>query len=353
MGDTTIEWADKTFNPWIGCQKVSPGCANCYAERDWDKRFGRAKWGPKGTRTITAAANWRQPLKWDREAKRTGRRLRVFCASLADVFEDWGGPITTGKLGEVLVQPNLRGAWGRGNWLPAWPEDMERDPQGWKLLTMDDVRVELFKLIESTPNLDWLLLTKRPENIKDKWPKAGFADIGGPKWLAPLLRFSNVWLGTTTENQEQANERIPDLILSRHLCERTFLSCEPLLGPVDLPLRDGIDWVIAGGESGPDARPSHPDWFRSIRDQCQAAGVPFLFKQWGEFQEGSARDADAACVLSNGEVAFPDSLERREAINHKLSGRWDEYKPTAMAKVGKKRAGRTLDGQVWNEVPTE
>lgn len=254
---TKIEWATHTFNPWEGCQKVGPGCDNCYAEAR-DKRFtGGTHWGPGAPRRRTSLANWRKPLRWDREAQASGTRPRVFCASLADVF------------------------------------DNAVDPQ-W--------RANLFNLIQATPNLDWLLLTKRPGNIRGMLPLDW-----GKGW-------PNVWLGCTVVNQAEANRDIPKL-LSVPAAVR-FLSMEPLLGPVELPLIDlknsgvfsaltgnwssypivpvgagammirpqktaHIDWVIAGGESGPNARPMHPDWARALRDQCAAADVAFHFKQWG------------------------------------------------------------------------
>lgn len=246
--NSAIEWTDHTFNPWIGCQKVSAGCANCYAEA-FARRYGKAEWGPTAKRVRTSAANWRKPLTWNKKAADAGQRARVFCASLADVFED--------------------------------------NPQ------VDEWRRDLFDLILETPSLDWLLLTKRPENIRpalqmmrvlkrdnvfdDLWPQ----------------HFQNVWIGTSVENQEQAEKRIPELM--QIPARVRFLSCEPLLGAVDLSrwlefagcdtdlgiANPGVDWVIAGGESGPGARPVAQEWTRSLRDQCSAADVPFLFKQWG------------------------------------------------------------------------
>ena len=332
--NTKIEWAHHTFNPWLGCTKVSPACKNCYAERDFDHRLGQVQWGPNGTRVLTSNDNWAKPLKWSRDVQKQFEvaqaqwvadccvgtksypepelhqfRKRVFCASLADVFEDWQGPIVDSIGGEVRIE----GPDGPG-----------------RLITMHDVRTRLFALIDATPNLDWLLLTKRPENIRKMWPAVGFPDAGVPGTLGRQLHLSNVWLGTSVENQEYADKRIPELLKCRDLSPVLFLSCEPLLGRVNFRwakwdswndangkprLRvdelDGLrmlDWVIAGGESGPEARPSDPDWFRSLRDQCQTAGVPFLFKQWGEFDE---------------------NLQR----------------------VGKVRAGRSLDGVIHDGFP--
>ena len=293
--DTKIEWAHHTFNPWIGCSKVSAGCKHCYAETLMDKRHGRVKWGPEGTRVRTSDANWKLPLRWNKQAEKLGIRYRVFCSSLADVFED-GKP--------ELIQ---------------W-------------------RTDLFKLIDATPHLDWLLLTKRPENIERMW-----REIGDRGWLDDPR--PNVWLGTSVENQEAANERIPHLLKAAHLCKHTFLSCEPLLGPVDLRpwlhiatdldgLRRGftdLHWVIAGGESGPKARPMHPDWARSLRDQCQAAGVPFFFKQFGEW--------------------LPLNQDQNEVVSYARHKHHQFEDGSYCYAVGKGKAGRLLDGVEHNDVP--
>lgn len=265
--NSKIEWTDHTFNPWMGCTKVSPACANCYAERDFDHRYKKVQWGPSGTRVVTSDANWQKPLTWNRTAESLGVRHRVFCASLADVFEDWHGPMHDAK-GRQLA------------------------------LTMNDVRIRLFDIIDRTPNLEWLLLTKRPENISRMWPTWEDAPAeydGKPAYM------NNVWLGTSVENQEYADKRIPELLKCRDLSPVLFLSCEPLVGSVDIEhwlfnydspgvyCGPSINWVIAGGESGPNARPSDANWFRSLRDQCEAASVPFHFKQWGEFNVDGLR----------------------------------------------------------------
>lgn len=278
MGEhTTIEWAHHTFNPWIGCERVSAECRNCYAET-WDARGlngPETHWGKDAPRRRTSDANWRLPLRWDRKAAVDGVRRRVFCASLADVFED-------------------------------------RDD-------LDPWRTDLWDLIETTPNLDWLLLTKRPENVEmlagdfAQCISCGLNPVDPFNWwcicggtVRPPL---NVRLGTSVGHQSSI-DRVAALIDAADGAP-TFLSCEPLLGPLDFGTGglDGIDWVIAGGESGPNARPMHPDWVRSIRDVCLDSGVPFLFKQWGEFDASGDR-------------------------------------------VGKKAAGRILDGRTWDQVPS-
>lgn len=221
--NTKIEWCDHSWNPWVGCTKISPACDHCYAE-GWAKRTGQATlW--TGDRRRTSAANWRQPEKWNREAERTGVRRKVFCASLADVFD---------------------------NQVP------------------DEWRADMWRVIACTPHLNWLLLTKRPQNIAKMLPLGW-----GTGW-------SNVWLGTTAENQEEADRRIPHL---RSVpASVRFLSVEPLLAPVDLrsalaPASAPIHWVICGGESGAGARMMDPNWARSLHDQCRGAGIPFFMKQ--------------------------------------------------------------------------
>jgi len=295
MADNTeISWADATFNPWVGCTKVSPACDHCYAE-GWAKRSGLVEWG-NHPRRRTSAANWRQPLKWNREAEAAGVRKRVFCASLADVFD---------------------------NQVPA------------------EWRADLWRLIDETPNLDWLLLTKRPQNAAKMIEASRRAVLSaGVDSRHVMWPWPNVWVGTTVENQEEADRRIPHLLAVP--AAKRFLSCEPLLGPISLrwlpsdyksrqargesvgeyDVAKGLDWVIAGGESGPGARPAHPTWFRSLRDQCQTAGVAFHFKQWGEHAP-----TDAAT----------DGGDTREV----------------MVRVGKKASGRLLDDREWNEFPAQ
>jgi protein gp37 len=323
-----IEWTDNTFNPWIGCSKVSPACANCYAERDMDHRYGKVKWGPGGTRAKTSEANWKKPLKWDRDAAAAGVRTRVFCASLADVFEDWDGPIVDHH-GKML----------NDSFVEASNADMHND----ELLTMDHLRRKLFALIDATPNLDWLLLTKRPENVERMW---AYRQSPAGQGHLPCTNRDNVWLGTSIENQKWVDKRVPYLHAAKRdgLVQTTFVSAEPLCGPIDL-LRDnidshlgkgGIDWVIAGGESGPNARPANTAWYRSLRDQCLASETPFLFKQWGEWGPRSL---------------IAESLTGQEQFAE-FQPRPDDF-PEDFCQVlwGKKKAGRLLDGQTWDGIP--
>ncbi len=304
--NSKIEWTDHTFNPWEGCQKVGPGCDHCYAETR-NARFagGQAvNWGPGAPRRRTSPATWAMPRRWNAQADafmaQHGRRQRVFCASLADVF------------------------------------DNAVDPQ-W--------RADLFTLIHQTPNLDWLLLTKRIGNVIPMMAELVHDKDQDLPWL-DMMPLPNVWIGATIVNQAEADRDIPKLLAVP--ARVRFLSMEPLLGPVNLErprpgpdldqgggskicqpwlIQSGIHWVIVGGESGPGARPMHPTWARSLRDQCNAAGVPFLFKQWGEWAPYDRSRTDGAAL------ATPYSLD--EPLQH----------------FGKKASGRQLDGRAWDETP--
>ncbi len=269
--NSSIEWTHHTFNPWWGCAKVSPACKHCYAET-LANRFGGAIWGAKGTRRTFGDEHWKEPLRWNKEAKASKKRFRVFCASMSDVFED------------------------------------RRD--------LDNERSKLWKLIEATPSLDWLLLTKRPEQVSNLSP-------WGVDWP------ENVWLGTSVENQEWADIRLPQ-ILSVPAKVR-FLSCEPLLGPLNLSAhtkQGGIHWIIAGGESGPGSRPMHPDWVRGLRDFAKRKKIAFHFKQWGNF-------APAPTLANSAQIihTFPDQV--------------------SMISRNKVANGRSLDGSTHDEFPSQ
>lgn len=285
---TNIEWCDSTFNPWIGCTKVSPACDDCYAARSTPARTLNVAWGANEQRRRTSASNWALPLRWNASAAqfhaKHGRRQRVFCASLADVFDN-----------QVP---------------PEWRDD-------------------LWRLIEATPNLDWLLLTKRIGNAVNMLPVTSDFD----------RLYPHVWLGSTICNQAEADRDIQKLLAVP--ARVRFLSIEPLLGPVDL-MGTGknpseatglhlVDWVIAGGESGPRARPMSPDWVRKLRNQCFAAGVPFLFKQWGEWIPMLGQ--------AEGLIVRPDKATTQDG--------W------VMGWAGKKASGRLLDGVEHNEFPIQ
>lgn len=309
--NSKIEWTTHTFNPWRGCTRVSEGCRHCYAEtlsgRN-PKTLG--VWGPNGTRVVLTEAGWRDPIRWNRLAAEAGERHRVFCASLADVFEDWSGPMMAANGNPMWW---CHGSLSNSPIPAAWGGKLE---DGCRLVTMDDIRVRLLELIADTPHLDWLLLTKRPELVRPTLarPRVRNSCPLADRWHSGEAP-ANVWLGTTVENQAAADARIPHLLATPAVVR--FLSCEPLLGPVDLDVGrtvggdpeyvseeddalgsvmggvNGIDWVIVGGESGPGARPMQLEWARSLRDQCAAAEVACFVKQLGGTPE-SDDDADAA-----------------------------------------------------------
>lgn len=332
MGEETkIEWtrticalcgllSGYTFNLVIGCSKVSPACQFCYAE-SMAKRRGWAKWGRRTARKIMSAAYWRKPLTWNYKAAQcpdATHRPKVFCSSLADVFED---------------HP-----------------------------TVTEQRARLWPLIRQTPRLDWLLLTKRPERIKlslpDDWGEG----------------YANVWLGTTAETQEWAERRVPHL-LDVPAAVR-FLSCEPLLGPIDLTsltlfepqppygpgvyldalrghvvgpddmLERRVDWVIGGYESGGRARPGHPDWARRLRDDCASAEVPFFFKQWGNWLPIATPRMTAK--IGSTKLIHPDGRVESATWSDVMASNGDVW---AVQRMAKNAAGRTLDGRTWDEMP--
>jgi protein gp37 len=286
MGEyTEISWCHHTFNLAWGCTKVSPACEACYAEA-WAKRHG-VGWGPNATRRTFGAKYWDAPLKWDRDAAKAGERHRVFCSSMCDVFEDH--PV------------------------------IERERE-----------VKLWNLIDATPNLDWLLLTKRPERMAEV---IGKQDVVRP----------NVWAGTTVEDRKHGLPRMG--ILRSIPAVIRFVSAEPLLqhlGTIDL---SGIAWLIAGGESkqGPDeARPMHIRWVRSLRDRCVAAGVSFHFKQWGHWSP----------IDQPWEQDSPKRLADNERwVNLEGGHGFHGEEVWRMRSVGKGRAGRMLDGRTWDEFP--
>jgi protein gp37 len=323
--NTKIEWCDHTFNPWIGCTKVSPACAHCYAENETPVRVlrekGRETWGKGAPRHRTGRDTWRAPRRWNRKANdRTCSNGHAYPSTYANLAH--GKCYSCGERWENMPwhRPRVFCA-SLADWLD--PEV----PAAWL--------ADLLELIRSTPNLDWLLLTKRPELWMRRLGAArpAFCDD------APLHDFisswvsgrapDNVWIGTTVEDQARADERIPALL--KIPARVRFLSCEPLLGPVDLTavkqeVAPGffgdclqwyhrgyshefnrtpfptISWVICGGESGTKARPMHPNWARSLRNQCAAAGVPFFFKQWGTWaphfaEEHETHGCDDGCRL--------------------------------------------------------
>lgn len=276
--NSKIEWTNHTFNPWIGCTKVSKGCDNCYAEAQMDKWLNKAKWGPSGTRVKTVDSNWAKLAKWDTRLNGTNKRERVFVASLADVFEKYDNS----------------------------------DIANW--------RFDLWNIVEKLQNLDILLLTKRPENILDcapyTWHNQAVTDQTEHWERGPIVAKwpDHIWTGTSIENQKLVYERLPELV---KVPGKHFLSLEPLLGPITLrggpngiggqichrcgefsfydqdgqycphcgrsgaTVHHHIHWIIVGGESGPNARPMDLAWVYDILDQCRQANIPVSVKQLG------------------------------------------------------------------------
>jgi protein gp37 len=303
MGLTKIEWTDRTWNPTRGCSRVSEGCRNCYAERIAARFANTAtfagiavntKSGPRWTGKVELIeSKLTEPLHWK-------KAQRVFVNSMSDLFHE------------------------------ALP---------------DEAIDRVFAVMALCPHLTFQVLTKRPARM-EKWrgQSERTEDIiqfewkmmhgQEEKWSEPKWPLPNVWLGVSVEDQATADERIPLLLQTPAAIH--FVSYEPALGPVDFqpyvwrnvlrdvsgvdtpsPWKSKLDWIIAGGESGPGARPHDPEWFRRVRDQCVVAGVPFFFKQWGEY------------------APMPPGF----------------YKGSYLERVGKKKAGALLDGREWKEFP--
>lgn len=325
MSDTTkIQWADATFNPWIGCTKVSPGCANCYAENTTRARVLRAQgletWGKGRPRSRTSEANWKQPIKWNKEQ--------------ADMDLQW-------RKGNFNPQERPRIFPSLCDWLD------DEVPIEWL--------ADFLKLIHDTPNLDWLLLTKRPENFEARIRLAELELVNGPherddprvkvsQWLSEWRHGektpANVWFGVSVEDQKRADERIPKLTEIPALIR--FLSVEPLLGlidleypeslwpagppmccngqecgcrgmPIDPPLSYGIDWVIVGGESGSHARPCQAEWIRSVAVRCKSAAIPVFVKQLGAHPIMGREDAQIVRDKKGGDPSeWPEDLRVRQ-----------------------------------------
>lgn len=319
MDDTKIEWADDTANPWWGCVKASPACANCYAETLAARWHGDALWGPQAARRLRLDAFERDLERIARRGDREGRPRRVFIASMGDIFEHRAD----------LIEPRQR---------------------VWDVLHRLSGRI--------VP----MLLTKRPA-IMAAWAKSH----GWP---------AGAWAGTTVEDQQRADERVPELL--RVPAAVRFLSCEPLLGAVTIAPRWAgwlprhgedpriaerlnVQWIIVGGESGPKARPMHPAWARSLRDQAVGAGVPFHFKQWGEwapfYRRSDLTFGEPGALF--GPWATVESTDKRRVGTQSWHAYPHDMRPDAdgfasfdvLHRVGKKAAGRVLDGRTWDEVP--
>ena len=300
--NSKILWTHHTINFWWGCAKVSDACTHCYAEGQDahyypeggvnPSRLGPAKpshWGPNAPRLLRVGPAIREAMRYQRQAEKEGIRYRAFTNSMADFFED------------------------------------RRD--------LDEARLQALEAIRRTPNLDWLLLTKRPERViallnrvRDAIELEGGSGNQALRiWIDGWLEGkppANVWLGTTCENQEWTDRRLADLL--KVSAAVRFLSVEPMLGEVHLKGDlAGLHWVIAGGESGAQARPMQAGWARALRDQCAAAGIPFIFKQWGEFCAPSQLPEEAFVIWdANENAAGNPDLNRPMRFGKKVTGRF-------------------------------
>jgi protein gp37 len=376
MKNSKIEWTHHTFNPWIGCTKVDDLCTNCYAEVTTFvnalRKQGHELWGKGKPRHRTSADYWKEPLNWNA----TAGNSRIIDNT---VFVHFGETEIVGKPASLRFNCYSIPPGGKRKdaiWRAFTPSEWEALPKfrprvfcaslaDW----LDDEApklwlYDLMDLIQITPNLDWLLLTKRPENF---YPRLRDCMSGHPfdraddficNWLrgeAP----KNVWIGASVGTQKSADERIPQL--SSIPAQIRFLSCEPLLAYTDIIRQTNpncFDWVICGGESGPNARPMHPFWASNLRDQCQVAGVPFFFKQWGEW---APRCGSLDCIQSGTDFADLDPncekwprvirLGEHGKNTRILENCGNSGEEIYMQCVGKKRAGRILNGREWNELP--
>lgn len=333
--NSAISLTDHTMNFWIGCTKVSPACTNCYAAVDTfarrERSHGRELWGQNADRHRTSAALWKKPYQWNKNYE------WIECAEC-----HWRGHISkmdtsSGAFRCPVCDGVLHDTTRQRVFVSSLSDICEIHPQ-----ITDDMRREIAKIVMDCKNLDFLFLTKRPEYFNIIW-----LDLFGG--TLP----DNLWVGTTVENQQYADERIPALLSIP--AKVRFLSCEPLLGAVDLfpawakspmvtnnmseAMHEAIHWVIAGGESGSKARPMNPSWVRSLRDQCKQAGIAFHFKQWGEYapwnmEFGAIKDYQAVYAERNG------TFSKTPFGTH-----------MTMCRVGKKKSGRLLDGVEHNEFP--
>jgi protein gp37 len=347
MTKTKIEWTDRVWNPVTGCTKVSQGCKNCYAEtiaeRFWAKQYPpNADGSPrKFTDVRMHPERLQEPLKWKKPA-------RVFVNSMSDLFHE---DVPDGFIDQVFAVMAIC------------------KQHTFQILTKRPERVLSWSSnFYGTRRRGWIV----PNN--SRIASLNISKIQYPDWPLP-----NVWLGVSVENQKTADERIPLLLQTQAAVK--FLSCEPLLGPIQFNqmMPDGdhlknmgwiaggefINWVIAGGESGPHARPMHPDWVRSIRDQCQAAGVPFFFKQWGEWlpvgplypKSDDDQDVMENVNLMSSSICFGNMGTVFNEYKSLKELYWCGYQPSPgenpwyFEKVGKKFAGRELDGRIWDEFP--
>lgn len=349
MADHThIEWTDATWNPITGCSLTSPGCTNCYAMQLAGTRLAHHESRAGLTREVNGHHVWTGEVRlneqWFDQPLRWRKPRRIFVCAHGDLFHE--------------SAPD--------EWIDKVFAVMALSPQHtFQVLTKRSQRMREYL---SRPKGSWHYLFESLKWVR--WMagltgnKRGQQSTSLPRMYGPL---PNVWLGVSVEDQHRADERIPDLLATPAAVR--WISAEPLLGPVDLK-GSKLDWVVCGGESGPHARPMHPDWARSLRDQCAAAGVPFLFKQWGEYHTAAVNMStgepvfrqfqtyqdwvNKASTWINGGICL-DRLGRRCEIGRDFASARDEdvFPITIMHRVGKTRAGRMLDGVLHDAYPEE
>lgn len=324
-----IEWTDSTWNPTTGCNKVSPGCKNCYALRDWGRLSQNSKtvyFGRKFEDVQTHPDRLDVPLRWMKPR-------RIFVNLMSDLFH------------EAIPFEFVSAVFG---------VMMATRRHTYQVLTKRPERtVEFFQWLKKSARGAAMTECEYVEDYALYHVDACHLQSDTSEWPLP-----NVWLGVSVEDQKRADERIPELL--KVPAAVRFLSCEPLLGPIQLGVGDQffdygvgnaakIHWVIAGGESGANARPTHPLWFRSLRDQCKAAGVPFHFKQHGEYLSYTWGDmsADELCEYNRAGA----KMITLESDGRYLADGDDEIDASLMVRVGKKTAGRLLAGREHNEFP--
>lgn len=324
-----IGWCDYTFNPFIGCTKISPACDNCYAETIAKRFFPAAKWG-NHPRVLTSEANWRKPLAWN---KRSQANFNAF-----EQFKNTQGMTDEQLLEQGFIKP-IQPKVFCGSMCDVFDNQI-----------MNGYRFSLFKMIYEAPHLTWLLLTKRIGNVEKIFSQVKDCFVfNSSEWP-----FANIWLGITVCNQEEADRDIPKLL--QLPAAKRFLSIEPMLGYVDLSKWIGqIDWVIVGGETGHKARPLHPLWAVSIRDQCQVADVPFFFKQWGEWaprgyyfklEEKELWQIDPQCKKWPRVIRLTESGK-----NGRIMENCDGGEDVHMQRIGAKKAGCLLIDKEWKQFP--
>jgi protein gp37 len=320
---TKIEWTDETWNPIRGCSHVSEGCRNCYAEVIAARFSKPPYWGSSLAEMRDGKPRWTGKIAFDDKALirplRWRKPRRVFVTSVGDPFH----PNVTTEQRDALFAVMAMTPWHTYQLLTKRPQTMLAYIKG-----LPERRYDIAY---------WATLTRDPDEA--------YSHLVNTLVVEAIL--PNLWLGVSVEDQKTADDRLPHLLATP--AAKHFISAEPLLGPLSLEVR--VDWVICGGESGPNARPMHPDWPRSLRDQCTAAGVPFFFKQWGEWHPTIPAPRERLVCRCGWSGVWGDDIVTHSAICPKAASNDGVSPITIMGRPGKRRAGRELDGVIWDQVP--